>query len=162
MDLFMKGLLVIVFAGLAVMLLVVGVRELVAQRRLLQDVHAVEVVMLESRVDASETADTDTRLLRDNSTVSYTPHVRFAYDVGGVAYESELLRPTVIARGYASQEAAQEEIRAFPAGACVTAFVNPSMPDKAFLIAEASVAPAVFVIAGLASLVAAAAAGRWA
>jgi hypothetical protein len=68
--------------------------------------------------------------------------------VQGTAYESELLRPTDIVRTFPSAERARAELEPFPVGAKVTAFVNPDHPARAFLIAEPSAAPAIFVVLG--------------
>lgn len=139
----------IIFGGFGVFMFVVGVREFVQQRRLLDAARPVEAVILRSEVRSSRSSDTDSRTLRDNSTTSHTADVLFRYEIDGRAYESDLLRPSVIVRGFASSEGAAEEVRPFPVGATVKAFVDPSRPDKAFLIAERSAGPLVFMIIGL-------------
>ncbi|MFO0874149.1 MAG: DUF3592 domain-containing protein [Phycisphaerales bacterium] len=106
-------------------------------------------MILRSEVRSSRSTDTDPRTLRDNSTTSHTADVLFRYELDGRTYESDLLRPSVIVRGFASAEGAMEELRAFPVGARVTAHVDPARPDKAFLIAEKSMGPLVFIIIGL-------------
>jgi hypothetical protein len=129
--------------------LYIGLNELVAQRRALANAVAVEAEILSSGVTESRSADTDTRLLRDNSTTSYTSDVRFRYTVAGRMYESDMLRPTVIVQGHGSRRSAEEEILAFPAGAKVSAWVDPATPERGFLVKEGFAGPMVFTILGL-------------
>ena len=135
--------------GFAAMFLVVGVREFVQQRRNLAHAEPVDAVILESRVHVSTTRDTDYSISRSTSTTSYRPDVRFAYTVRGESYESDRLQATVIVRAYASWQAADDELAPFPVGARVSAWVNPAYPDQGFLVAERSVAPAIFVVLGV-------------
>lgn len=139
----------IIFGGFGVVLLVVGIREFVAQRRLLAAARPIDAEILRSEVRSSRSSDTDRRTLRDNSTTSHTADVLFRYELDGRTYESELLRPSIIVRGHASAEGAMDELRPFPVGATVTAHVDPSQPDKAFLVAEKSMGPIVFIIIGV-------------
>jgi len=90
-DFIMLGIFALMFGGLGVMLLVVGTREFFIQRRIMATAVPVEATVLSSQVVSSRSADTDTRPLRDNSTTSHRPEVRFAYTFGGVRYESDLL-----------------------------------------------------------------------
>ncbi len=153
MDKVMLVLFVVMFGGLGVMLLVVGVKELVLQRRIVASAVPVEAVILSAEVVSSTSRDSDYRLLRDNSTTSHRPEVRFAYAVDGVRYESDLLYPTVILQGYASRESAAEEIREYVAGAAVRAFVDPSIPQRGFLRLKSTSNPVWFMVAGLLTLV---------
>jgi hypothetical protein len=68
-----------------------------------------------------------------NSTTSFRPEIRFRYTFSEREYESDLLRPTIIARGYASAEKAAKELAPFHIGAKALAHVDPQHPDKAFL-----------------------------
>lgn len=145
----MKILFLTVFSALGVMFLVVGARQYVQQKRLLSMAVSTSAEILESRVESKKSSDTDQRLMRDNSTTSHTPVVKFRYVVGGVTYESGMLRPSEIERGYASADAAREELTPFPVGAKVSAFVDPATPEKAFLIREESVGPIVFLVLAL-------------
>lgn len=146
----MAGVIVILIGcGFGCMLLWVGWTQFMQQRRLLKRVVAVDAVILESRVDGSRSADTDARLLRDNSTTSFTPHVLFTYEYTGVKYTSTMLYPTTILRGYPSASAAADELREYPAGAAVTAFINPEQPDKGFLRKQAATGPVVFLCVGV-------------
>ena len=139
----------ILFGGLAVVLLVVGLGQVVQQRRLLDHAEPVDAVITHSQVFSSTSTDTDARLGRSNSTTTHRPDVKFRYTVAGSAHESDLLYPTSIARTYASAEAAAAELAPFALNASVRAWVNPAMPDKAFLLAEKSQAPLVFIVLGV-------------
>ncbi|MFO0857273.1 MAG: DUF3592 domain-containing protein [Phycisphaerales bacterium] len=159
----MAGIIVILIsAAFGVMMLWVGSTQFLQQRRLLRQVVGVDAVILESKVAGSRSMDTDQRLLRDNSTKSYTPEVKFGYEYQGNRYQSSMLYPTIIERGYASADSAAEELKDYPAGANVRAFVNPDEPAKGFLRCEASVGPMVFVIVGLVVPLAGAILSRWA
>ncbi|MCA8897061.1 MAG: DUF3592 domain-containing protein [Amphiplicatus sp.] len=139
----------LLFGGMSIMFLYVGATQFFLQRRLMANAKPVEAEILKSEVDMSTSADTDRRVGRDNSTNSYSPEVLFRYEIGGVSYESDLLRPNIIVRGYASRDAAAEDLAPFPVGAKVTAYVDETKPDKAFLIAENGSGPIVFLILGL-------------
>ena len=73
----------------------------------------------------------------------------FRYTIADRTYESDLLYPTIIVRTYASRDAAAAELVPFPAQAHVRAFVDPALPDNAFLVASPSSAPVVFIVIGL-------------
>ncbi|MBU6413199.1 MAG: DUF3592 domain-containing protein [Planctomycetes bacterium] len=148
MDIVMKVIFVGGALGLGLMLLIVGVREFILQRQSLTGVVPIEAVIVSANVVKSVSADTDPRLMRSTSTTSFSPEVKFRYTVDGKGYESDMLRPTVIGRGFASDEAAREEIAAFIPGSVVQAYVNPELPSRGFLIAERSSAPVVFMIVG--------------
>ncbi|MFN9977622.1 MAG: hypothetical protein ACK58T_47725, partial [Phycisphaerae bacterium] len=87
MDNVMLAIFVLMFGGLGVMLIGVGVREWFIQRRVMATAVGVDAVILSAEVKSSRSADTDQRLLRDNSTTSHTPEVRFEYVLNGVRYE---------------------------------------------------------------------------
>ncbi len=148
MDIVMKVIFVGGALGLGLMLLIVGVREFILQRQTLSGVVPIEAVIVSAEVIKSVSADSDPRLMRSTSTTSFSPEVKFRYTIDGKGYESDMLRPTVIVRGYASDDAAREEIAAFVPGSVVQAFVNPELPSRGFLIAERSSAPVVFMIVG--------------
>ncbi len=147
-DYFMLAIFSLMFGGLGIMLLYVGGREFVIQRRILATAEPVEAVVLSARVVSSKSSDTDNRTLRDNSTTTHTPEIRFSYTFRGVKYESDLLYPTVIQRGYASAEAAEAELATFPPGATVAAFTDASLPERGFLRFEKSSGPIWFMVAG--------------
>lgn len=139
----------LIFGGLGFMLLFVGARQWIQQRRLLARIVPIDVIITHAAVATSTSANTDARLLRNNSTTSHAPELRFRYRFGGAEHESDLLRPTAIGVGYASRESAAEVIAPYPLNAKVRAFVNPDFPDKAFLIAEKGNGPIVFLVLGV-------------
>ena len=57
--------------------------------------------------------------------------------------------PNVIAVTHASRESAAEALAPFPLNAKVRAWVDPLLPDQAFLIAEAGAGPVVFMVIGV-------------
>jgi len=139
----------IIFGGFGLVMLYVGVTQYFMQRRLLANARRVDAVIVHSSVFSSTSADTDRRPLRSTSTTTYRPDVKFRYRVGDTDYESDLLYPNVIVRAYASRESAAEELAPFPVDAKVQAYVDPSLPDKAYLLASAGSGPVVFIIIGL-------------
>lgn len=139
----------IIFGGFGFVMLYVGVTQFVLQRRLLANAERVDVVIVHSEVLTTTSSDTDSRLLRNNSTTSHRPDVRFRYRVAGTEYESDLIHPNIIVTGYASRESAAEELVPFPLNATVRAYVDPARPSKAYLIAEAGKGPIVFIIIGV-------------
>lgn len=139
----------VIFGGFGFVMLYVGVTQFVMQRRLLANAKRVQATIVHSEVSSSTSSDTDPRPLRSTSTTTHRPDVRFRYRVGDGEYESDLLYPNVIVRTYASREAAAEALVPFPVNARVSAYVDPSLPDKAYLIATAGNGPVVFMIIGV-------------
>ena len=138
----------VIFGGGGLALLYVGVTQYFLQRRLMANAIAIEVEIIKSEIFKSKSADTDQRLNRNNSTTSFRPEIRFRYTFAEREYESDLLRPTIIVRGYASAENAAKELAPFHIGAKALAYVDPQHPDKAFLKKAAFAGPAVFIIIG--------------
>jgi hypothetical protein len=138
-----------VFACLGLVMLYVGITQFFTQRRLLTNAIPIDATITHAQVSSSTSADTDRRVERNTSTTSHTPEVRFRYELAGNTYESDLLHPTIIVRGYASRDAAAEALAPYPVGTTTTAYVDPADPGKAFLINEASAAPMVFIIVGV-------------
>ena len=139
----------IIFGGFGFVMLYVGVTQFFVQRRLLANAKRVEAVIVHSQVFSSTSSDTDPRPLRSTSTTSHRPDVRFRYRVGDRDYESDLMYPNIIVRSYASRESAAEALVPFPLNSTVQAYVDPSLPDKAYLIATAGSGPIVFMIIGV-------------
>ncbi len=139
----------VIFGGFGLVMLFVGVTQYFRQRRLLTNAERVDAVIVHSEVFSSTSADTDQRLNRSNSTTTHRPDVRFTYRVGGTEYESDLLYPNVIVRTYASRESASAVLAPFPVNATVRAYVDPSSPASAYLIADAGSGPIVFIIIGV-------------
>lgn len=142
-------LVFLVFGGFGVVMLYVGVTQFFVQRELTANPSRVAATIVHSKVKSSKSMDTDNRPLRDNSTTSYDPEVRFSYTIDGKAYESDLLRPTIIVRTYASGDSAAREIEPFPVGAVVQAYYSPKRPHQAYLVLEKSAGPVVFIIVGI-------------
>ncbi|MFT3785568.1 MAG: DUF3592 domain-containing protein [Tepidisphaeraceae bacterium] len=144
-----KTVVFLIAAGFGVMMLYVGLTQWFMQRKLVANPQRVKAVIIQSEVIESRSSDTDNRPLRDNSTISYRPEVKFRYTIDGRTYESDLLRPTIIITAGVSRDSVLEELKPYPVGATVEAFVNPQMPDKAFLRNDPSIGPVVFMIVGL-------------
>lgn len=149
----MLAIFVLMFGGLGIMLIAVGTRELFMQRRVMANAVQVEAVVLSANVLESTSPDKDRRPLRDNGMKSYVPEVRFAYTIGGVRYESDMLYPTVIVTGFASRERAHEEIAEYTSGAKVRAYADASSPQRGFLRLESSANPKWFIVAGVLTLI---------
>ncbi len=138
----------LICGGFSVMFLYVGITQLLQQRRNLENAERIDAIVIASSVSVSKTADTDGRVGFSNSTTSHSPDVRFRYVVDGETYESTRLYPSVIERSYASASAAADVLASFPLNAKVRAWVDRAHPERAFLIAEKSSGPLVFVILG--------------
>ena len=139
----------VIFGGFGLVLLYVGVTQYFMQRRLLANAQRVDARIVYSEVFTSTSADTDPRPLRSTSTTTHRPDVKFRYRVGEAEYESDLMYPNIIVHSYASRESAAEALKPFPVNATVKAYVDPSLPNKAYLIASAGSGPIVFMIVGL-------------
>lgn len=111
----------LIFGGFGVFMFFYGLRQLLLQRRLLRNAAPVSAVITHSAVFSSRSADTDQRPLRDNSTTTHRPDVRFRYEIGGRTYESDLMYPNSIVVTYASRESAAEALAPYPPGATVRA-----------------------------------------
>jgi hypothetical protein len=144
-----RWIALIIFGGGGIVLLYVGVTQYFLQRRLLANAITTEARIIKSEVHKSVSSDTDNRLGRDNSTVSYGPDVRFRYIFRGTEYESDLMRPNIIVHSYASADSVSQELAPFPVDASIPAYVDPENPDKAFLLRESGAGPLVFIIVGL-------------
>lgn len=144
----MKYVFITIFVAGGIALLFVGARQWWMQRQLIANPQRVKVTITRSEVKSSKSSDTDSRTLRSNSTTSYTPELKFTYQIDGKTYESDMLRPTDIGTGYASHESAAEVLKPYPLGATVDAWVSRYHPDKAFLLNEAGWGPVVLMIVG--------------
>lgn len=145
-----RTIAMLIFTPLAVMLIVVGVREMARQAWLIRTADPVEAVIVESRVNASTSHDSDRRLNRDNSTTTYEPIVRFRFTLDGVEHEGERLRPTAIVQTYPSSDAAAAVLQAYSVGAKVEAWASRAHPEWAFLERIASLGPLIFTTIGVA------------
>lgn len=151
----MRWLFVLLFGGLGLMLLYVGVTQYFLQKRIAANARPVQAEIIRSDVTKSESMDTDRSVTRNTSTTTYSPNVAFRYTVNGAEYESSQLRPNIIETSFASQADAAAEIEAFPVGANVLAYVDEAHPDKAFLRMEKGAGPLVFMLVGPLALAAA-------
>ena len=140
---------IVVFGGFGLMMLYVGITQFMQQRRSLMYAEAIDAVIVHSEVVSHTTADTDGRVGFSNSMTTHRPDVRFRYRVAGQEYESDLLNPTIIVTSYGSASDVEEALVPFPVNAKVRAYVDPSHPEQAFLIATKSSAPIVFIIIGV-------------
>ena len=141
----------VIFGGGGIAMFYVGITQYLAQRELMQNAEPVRAEIVLSRVVAGTSADTDRRVgpTRDTSTTSYTPEVRFRYEIDGGTYESDLLHPNIIVRGYVSADGAAGDLKPYPLGSVVTAWVDRRHPERGFLIPEEGAGPLVFMIVGL-------------
>jgi hypothetical protein len=144
-----RWFVLLIFGGGGLALLYVGVTQYFLQRRMVAHSRPIEVEIVKSEVFSSTSMDTDPGLSRNTSTTTHRAEIRFRYTVNGVPYESDLLRPNIIVQGHASADSAREELKPYPIGARIMAFVDPEHPDKAFLTMEEGAGPMVFIILGL-------------
>lgn len=77
---------------------------------------------------------------------TWSPDVRYRYVVGGATHVGRRVLPGGESRGEGWARSLAER---FPAGASVTAYVNPSAPDDAFLLRRPSAGAYLFVVAPL-------------
>jgi len=82
----------------------------------------------------------------------FQPKIRYRYEAGGVARESERIRRVAIRSAH--QEKAAGWVERFPKGALVTAWVDPVDPEHSVLRRDSKAAlysiwfPALFVVGG--------------
>ena len=139
----------VIFGGFGFVLLYVGVTQFFMQRRLLANAQRVDVRIVHSEVFTSSSAESDPRPLSSTSTTTHRPDVKFRYSLAGTEYESDLMYPNIIVTSYPSRGAAAEALKPFPMNATVRAYVDPSLPGKAYLIQSAGKGPIVFMIIGV-------------
>ncbi len=151
----MRWLFVLLFGGLGLMLLYVGVTQHFLQQRIAANARLIQAEIIRSDITKSVSKDTDRSVTRNTSTTTWSPNVAFRYRVKGAEYESTLLRPNIIVTSFATQAEAAAEIEAFPVGARVLAYVDDAHPDKAFLLMDKGPGPLVFMLVGPLALAAA-------
>lgn len=139
----------LIFGSFGLVLFYVGVTQFIQQRQNMANAEPIDATIIESKVFTSTTADTDSRMLRSNSTTSHRPDVKFRYVFGGTTYESDRLYPSIIVTSYASEAAAAAELAPFPLNAKVRAWMDTAHPERAFLVAQETKGPIVFMIIGL-------------
>jgi len=147
----LRLIVLVIFGGFGIFMLCVGASQFAQQRRLLSTAQPVDALIVVSKVNT--TTDTSSSSgsgnFRGGTRTTHTPQVEFTYTFQGAEYRSDMIYPTIIGTAYGSFDAAQEEIRAFPADARVKAFVSDSAPGKAFLKPIAGWGPVVFMIVGV-------------
>jgi len=139
----------IITGGFAAMFLYVGITQFIQQRRSLANAERIDATIIHSAVVTTTSKDTDSSIGGSNNTTTHRPDVRFRYVVAGSEYESDLLNPNIIVQGYASAESAAEALVPYPLNAKVRAYVDPTYPEQAFLVAESTNGPIVFIVLGL-------------
>ncbi len=88
----MKMTLIVVFGTISLAMLVFGAYEYFMQRRLTAGAHEVQATITESNISISRDLSTDGT--SDASTFSYSPVVKFSYELAGKQYQGTLLRPS--------------------------------------------------------------------
>lgn len=95
------------------------------EKRLLADAVEVAAEVLETRVERK----------RSRRSTSYRPVVRFRFTLDGKTHESDRVTPLDFS---GTSSWADEMVARFPVGSTPKAWVNPSSPDKAYLVKETS------------------------
>jgi hypothetical protein len=145
-------IVLIVFGGFGLFMLYVGSTQFIQQRRLLSTTQLVdaEIVVSEVRTITETTSSSSTSNFSGGGRhTTHSPEVQFSYEFQGVSYQSDMIYPTTIGSAYGSYDSVLEELKPFPAGARVKAFVSSAAPDKAFLKPVSGSGPVVFMIVGL-------------
>lgn len=76
-----------------------------------------------------------------NAQVKYEPHVEFTYEYQGESYTGTNVFPATIAPEYEQRSNAESVIDEYEEGMTVTAYVDPTNPDGAFLKNKTSNTP---------------------
>jgi hypothetical protein len=84
-------------------------------------------VVAESRVTRSTSTDSE-----GDTSVSYSPHVEYTYQVGGKEYRGKDIT-FGFKQGYGSPAKAEEVTARYPEGGSVTVYYDPANPQKAVL-----------------------------
>ena len=87
---------------------------------------AVEATVLESRVDS----------VRGSDSTTYRPEIVYRYEVDGEPFESNVYDAHGAGFSNSDRSRAFEAVKANPAGATVTAYVDPADPSRAMLDRE--------------------------
>jgi len=83
--------------------------------------------------------------LSSQSGVEYRPNIRYRYSFDGKTYTSDNVYPTG-GRKFGNAVGAENFVDQYPEGETVTAHVNPSNPDRAFLVANHSWLPILLLL----------------
>lgn len=147
-----RGIVMLVFGGFGLFMLYMGATQFLQQRILLATAQPVdaEIVVSQVRTSTQSSGSSGSSKFRSSIRTSHAPEIQFSYQFQGVSYQSDMIYPTIIGSAYGSFDSAQEELKPFPAGAHVKAYVSGASPDKTFLKAQPCAGPLVFMIIGLA------------
>ena len=88
--------------------------------------------------------ESETRGVGDDESVTFTPIVRYRYEVNAQAYTSE--GPGLSRTGYGSSRRAEKVAARYPTGAAIDVHYNPAKPAEAFL---ESGSPMTWIILGM-------------
>jgi hypothetical protein len=94
---------------------------------------------------------TDTNIQTDSSRrggIDYQAEITFDYSYEGASYSSDFIYPLDDDREFSTESEAQEYLEDYPPGENVAASVNPEQPGDAFLNAERSDQPLLFMLIG--------------
>ncbi len=92
----------------------------------------VEAEILASRVEQFRSATSGGAAGRSSVfRTMYRPRIRYAYEIGGVRYESEAIG--AFSRSSSDPAAAENRVARYPEGSRVTAYVNPARHEDAVL-----------------------------
>ena len=143
-------IVLLVFGGFGLFMLYIGATQFVQQRRLLSTAQPVDaqIVVSHVRTTTESSSSSSTGNFSSGHRTVHSPEVQFSYEFEGVSYQSDMIYPTIIGTSYGSFDSAQEELKPFPAGSQVKAFVSSAAPDKAFLKPVSGSGPIVFMIIG--------------
>lgn len=100
---------------------------------------------------------TDTNVRTDSSRrggTDYQAEITFDYKFEGTSYSSDFVYPLDDDKEFNTESEAQNYLENYSSGEEVDAFVNPEQPGKAFLTAERSNQPLLFVLIGMMMLLA--------
>lgn len=145
----MKMTLIVVFGVISLLIFGMGAYEFYMQFRLLQGVKSVKATVTGSDVVMKDDPTSDESV----RTYYFTPRVTFVYEFDGVRHESSMMRPVESPIRYLTKDQAAVELKAYPVGATVDAFVSGNYPEKAYLIKEYSSGPIWFMVIGVGIMV---------
>ncbi|MCU4743642.1 DUF3592 domain-containing protein [Natronoglomus mannanivorans] len=115
-----------------------GSTDYVTQEDRLENAIEVEATIVETDIDR-QTGD-GTR---------YYPAIEFEYRYDGTTYSSSNLNPADSRSSHSTRSSAQSVVDQYPEGDTVTAYVPPSEPEGAFLEADRSSGPYLFLLGGV-------------
>jgi len=136
--------IVVVVVGIGLMVL--GGRQWKQQGDALKNAVEVDATIVSVEVEPASNIGSD----RYTQGKTFTPQVKYSYEVAGTSYESTRMYPAGIQVSQPNEVAARDALNQFAAGSKVKAWVDPATPTLAFLKKEKSAAPAVLLGIGAA------------